>query len=110
ANARGAAEVAAMIRHFGLDVVRAYMGHVQDNAEEAVRRVVSTLADGEHEYETDSGATIRVRVDRGSRSATLDLTGTSPQLADNLNAPAAVTTAAVLYVFRTLVDDEIPLN
>ncbi|GAB3819007.1 hydantoinase B/oxoprolinase family protein [Tessaracoccus terricola] len=112
ANARGAEEVATMIEHFGLDVVRAYMAHVQDNAEEAVRRVVAGLEDGEYAYETDSGATIHVRVavDRRARSATLDFTGTSPQLATNLNAPAAVTTAAVLYVFRTLVDDEIPLN
>ncbi|HMR49386.1 MAG TPA: hydantoinase B/oxoprolinase family protein [Arachnia sp.] len=112
ANARGAEEVAAMIAHFGLDVVQAYMRHVQDNAEEAVRRVISGLDDGEHAYETDSGATIRVRVrvDREARSATLDFTGTSAQLGTNLNAPAAVTTAAVLYVFRTLVDDDIPLN
>ncbi|MDF1488182.1 hydantoinase B/oxoprolinase family protein [Tessaracoccus caeni] len=112
ANARGAEEVAAMIAHFGLDVVQAYMRHVQDNAEEAVRRVIDRLDDGEHSYETDSGAVIRVqvRVDRAARSATLDFTGTSPQLATNLNAPAAVTTAAVLYVFRTLVDDDIPLN
>lgn len=112
ANTRGAEEVAAMIEHFGLDVVRAYMGHVQDNAEEAVRRVIETLHDGEHTYTTDSGANIQVRVhiDRNTRSATLDFTGTSAQLATNLNAPAAVTTAAVLYVFRTLVEDEIPLN
>ncbi len=112
ANTRGAEEVAAMIGHFGLDVVQAYMRHVQDNAEAAVRRVIETLADGEHSYETDSGAVIRVRVsvDRTNRAATIDFTGTSPQLAGNLNAPAAVTTAAVLYVFRTLVDDDIPLN
>lgn len=112
ANARGAEEVATMISHFGLDVVQAYMRHVQDNAAEAVRRVIDTLADGESSYETDSGATIRVRVtvDRAERRATLDFTGTSPQLATNLNAPAAVTTAAALYVFRTLVDDDIPLN
>lgn len=112
ANARGAEEVTAMIEHFGLDVVRAYMRYVQDNAEEAVRRVIATLEDGEHAYETDSGATIhvQVRVDQERRSAVLDFAGTSPQLETNLNAPAAVTTAAVLYVFRTLVDDEIPLN
>nr|NLD41313.1 5-oxoprolinase [Actinomycetales bacterium] len=112
ANARGAHEIRAMIAQFGLGVVQAYMCHVQDNAEEAVRRVIAHLDDGEHTYETDSGATIRVavRVDRGSRSATLDFTGTSAQLDTNINAPAAVTTAAVLYVFRTLVDDEIPLN
>lgn len=112
ANARGAQEVAAMIGDFGIDVVQAYMRHVQDNAEQAVRRVVDGLDDGEHAYVTDSGATIRVqvRVDRETRSATLDFTGTSAQLETNLNAPAAVTTAAVLYVFRTLVDDDIPLN
>ncbi|SHJ32928.1 5-oxoprolinase (ATP-hydrolysing) [Tessaracoccus bendigoensis DSM 12906] len=112
ANARGAEEVAVMIDHFGADVVRAYMRHVQDNAEEAVRRVIDNLADGDSSYVTDSGATIRVRVlvDHETRSATLDFTGTSPQLATNLNAPAAVTTAAALYVFRTLVDDDIPLN
>lgn len=112
ANARGAEEVWAMIEHFGLDVVQAYMRHVQDNAEAAVRRVIDTLHDGEHAYPTDAGATIRVRVsvDRVSRSATIDFTGTSAQLETNLNAPASVTAAAVLYVFRTLVDDEIPLN
>lgn len=112
ANATGAAEVAAMIDHFGLDVVQAYMRHVQDNAEEAVRRVIDTLDGGMHTYTTDSGATIHVavRVDRDRRSATIDFTGTSPQLEGNLNAPAAVTTAAVMYVFRTLVDDEIPLS
>lgn len=101
-----------MIDHFGLDVVQAYMKHVQDNAEEAVRRVVDALQDGEFAYETDSGAVIRVRVtvDREQRSATVDFTGTSPQLATNFNAPFAVVNAAVLYVFRTLVDDDIPLN
>ncbi|HZK06550.1 MAG TPA: hydantoinase B/oxoprolinase family protein [Actinomycetaceae bacterium] len=112
ANARGAQEVHAIIGHFGLEVVQAYMRHVQDNAEEAVRRVIDTLDDGEYAYETDSGAVIRVRVraDHAERSATIDFSGTSPQLATNLNAPAAVTTAAVLYVFRTLVGEDIPLN
>lgn len=112
ANARGAQEVAAMIETFGLDVVQAYMRHVQDNAEEAVRRVIDQLDDGEHTYETDSGALIKVsvHVDRASRSAVIDFDGTSDQLGTNLNAPAAVTTAAVLYVFRLLVDDDIPLN
>ncbi|GAA3242192.1 hypothetical protein GCM10020256_65930 [Streptomyces thermocoprophilus] len=101
-----------MIDDFGLDVVQAYMRHVQDNAEEAVRRVIDALADGEYAYETDSGAVIRVRVsvDRETRSATIDFTGTSPQLDTNFNAPFAVVNAAVLYVFRTLVDDDIPLN
>jgi 5-oxoprolinase (ATP-hydrolysing) len=88
------------------------MKHVQDNAEEAVRRVIDTLQDGEFAYETDSGAVIRVRVsvDHRARSATVDFTGTSAQLSTNFNAPFAVVNAAVLYVFRTLVDDDIPLN
>jgi 5-oxoprolinase (ATP-hydrolysing) len=112
ANEKGVDEVRRMIDHFGLDVVQAYMRHVQDNAEEAVRRVVDALGDGEYAYETDSGALIRVRVtvDRAGRSATIDFTGSSPQLDTNFNAPASVATAAVLYVFRTLVDDDIPLN
>lgn len=112
ANQKGVDEVARMIEDFGLDVVQAYMKHVQDNAEDAVRRVIDTLDDGAYAYETDSGAVIRVhvRVDRENRSATVDFTGTSPQLATNFNAPFAVVNAAVLYVFRTLVDDDIPLN
>ena len=112
ANSKGVDEVGRMIGNFGLDVVQAYMKHVQDNAEEAVRRVVDALDDGECAYETDSGAVIRVhvRVDRENRSATVDFTGTSAQLATNFNAPFAVVNAAVLYVFRTLVDDDIPLN
>jgi 5-oxoprolinase (ATP-hydrolysing) len=101
-----------MVVHFGLDVVRAYMQHVQDNAEEAVRRVVGALSDGRFEYAMDSGAVVRVAitVDRVSRSATIDFTGTSAQQPTNFNAPSAVCKAAVLYVFRTLVDDEIPMN
>ncbi|WP_345673987.1 hydantoinase B/oxoprolinase family protein [Yinghuangia aomiensis] len=112
ANTRGVEEVRRMIRHFGLDVVQAYMRHVQDNAEEAVRRVIDALEDGHYRYETDNGAVIEVRVtvDRSSRSAAIDFGGTSAQLATNLNAPSSVVTAAVLYVFRTLVADEIPLN
>ncbi|MFE2582764.1 hydantoinase B/oxoprolinase family protein [Streptomyces sp. NPDC059378] len=112
ANQRGVEEVGRMIEDFGLDVVQAYMRHVQDNAEEAVRRVIDTLDDGECAYETDSGAVIRVRVrvDRENRRATVDFTGTSAQLATNFNAPFSVVNAAVLYVFRTLVDDDIPLN
>jgi 5-oxoprolinase (ATP-hydrolysing) len=112
ANRKGVDEVARMIDNFGLDVVQAYMKHVQDNAEEAVRRVVDALDDGEYSYETDAGAHIRVRVrvDRENRSATIDFTGTSAQLASNFNAPFAVVNAAVLYVFRTLVADDIPLN
>jgi 5-oxoprolinase (ATP-hydrolysing) len=112
ANAKGVEEVGKMIDHFGLDVVRAYMRHVQDNAEEAVRRVIDALDDGEYHYEMDSGAVISVRitVDRATRSAVIDFTGTSPQLDSNFNAPSSVAMAAVLYVFRTLVADEIPLN
>jgi 5-oxoprolinase (ATP-hydrolysing) len=88
------------------------MGHVQDNAEEAVRRVITALKDGSFTYELDNGAQIKVaiRVDRAARSAEIDFTGTSDQLPNNFNAPSAVCMAAVLYVFRTLVDDEIPLN
>ncbi|WP_149828046.1 hydantoinase B/oxoprolinase family protein [Streptomyces tailanensis] len=112
ANRKGVDEVARMIDDFGLDVVQAYMRHVQDNAEESVRRVIDALDDGEYAYATDSGAVIRVqvRVDRENRSATIDFTGTSAQLSGNFNAPFAVVNAAVLYVFRTLVADDIPLN
>jgi N-methylhydantoinase B/oxoprolinase/acetone carboxylase alpha subunit len=92
ACAKGAAELAKMVAHFGLPVVRAYMRHVRDNAEESVRRVVGALADGRYAYEMDSGAVIRVAisVDRGSRSATIDFTGTSAQQPTNFNAPSAV--------------------
>ncbi|MFK4069938.1 hydantoinase B/oxoprolinase family protein [Streptomyces sp. NPDC029674] len=112
ANQKGVDEVSRMIDDFGLDVVQAYMKHVQDNAEESVRRVIDVLEEGEFAYQTDSGATIHVRVtvDRAERSATIDFSGTSPQLPTNFNAPFAVVNAAVLYVFRTLVADDIPLN
>jgi 5-oxoprolinase (ATP-hydrolysing) len=112
ANEKGVQELRAMVAHFGLDVVRAYMGHVQDNAEEAVRRVIPALREGSYDYELDNGAVIRVaiRVDRENRTAEIDFTGTSPQLPSNFNAPSSVAMAAVLYVFRTLVDDDIPLN
>jgi len=112
ACAKGAAELAKMVDHFGLAVVRAYMRHVQDNAEEAVRRVLDVLSDGRFEYEMDSGARIAVTIaiDRARRQATVDFTGTSGQQPTNFNAPSAVCKAAVLYVFRTLVDDEIPMN
>ncbi len=112
ACAKGAEELGKMVAHFGLPVVRAYMRHVQDNAEEAVRRVVGALKAGRYEYEMDSGAVIRVAidVDVASRSATIDFTGSSAQQPTNFNAPAAVCKAAVLYVFRTLVDDDIPMN
>ncbi|HZB92502.1 MAG TPA: hydantoinase B/oxoprolinase family protein [Stellaceae bacterium] len=109
---KGVQELHRMVRHFGLKPVEAYMQHVQDNAEEAVRRVLGVLRDGEFAYETDDGALIKVRIaiDRAARRAVIDFTGTSPQLPTNFNAPAAVCKAAVLYVFRTLVDDEIPMN
>lgn len=112
ANQKGVEELHKMVAHFGLDVVRAYMGHVQDNAEEAVRRVISALKDGSFHYELDNGAHIDVaiRVDQATRSAEVDFTGTSGQLPNNFNAPSSVCMAAVLYVFRTLVEDEIPLN
>jgi 5-oxoprolinase (ATP-hydrolysing) len=112
ATEKGVEEVRKMIDHYGLEVVQAYMRHVQDNAEEAVRRVIDTLGDGHCTYEMDSGAIINVRVsvDREQRTATIDFTGTSPQLTTNFNAPSSVAMAAVLYVFRTLVDDDIPLN
>ena len=112
ANRKGAEELYKMVAHFGLDVVQAYMGHVQDNAEEAVRRVIETLKDGAYALALDNGARIAVaiRVDAAARSATIDFTGTSGQLPNNFNAPSAVCMAAVLYVFRTLVDDDIPLN
>ncbi|HXF79218.1 MAG TPA: hydantoinase B/oxoprolinase family protein [Usitatibacter sp.] len=112
ANEKGVQELRRMVEHFGLDVVKAYMKHVQDNAEECVRRVIGVLADGEFAYEMDNGALIRVRIAIGAdrRSATIDFTGTSAQLGSNFNAPSAVVYAAVLYVFRSLVDDDIPLN
>jgi 5-oxoprolinase (ATP-hydrolysing) len=112
ANQKGVEELRKMVDHFGLGVVQAYMGHVQDNAEEAVRRVITALKDGHFRLELDNGARIEVaiRVDQATRSAEIDFTGTSAQLTNNFNAPSAVCMAAVLYVFRTLVDDEIPLN
>jgi 5-oxoprolinase (ATP-hydrolysing) len=112
ANEKGAAELRRMVGQYGLDVVRAYMGHVQQNAAEAVGNVIGALGDGSCDYELDNGARIRVRVtvDRAARTAVIDFTGTSPQLAGNFNAPSSVALAAVLYVFRTLVDKDIPLN
>jgi 5-oxoprolinase (ATP-hydrolysing) len=112
ANQKGVEELRKMVAYYDLPVVRAYMGHVQDNAEEAVRRVIAVLKDGAYSYELDNGARIEVaiRVDAAARSAEIDFTGTSAQLPNNFNAPSAVCMAAVLYVFRTLVDDEIPLN
>ena len=112
ANEKGVQALREMVAHFGLDVVRAYMGHVQANAEESVRRVIGVLHDGAFELPLDNGASIRVevRIAQDRRSAVIDFAGTSAQLPDNFNAPRAVAMAAVLYVFRTLVDDEIPLN
>ncbi len=112
ANEKGVAELRRMVEQFGLETVHAYMRHVQDNAEESVRRVIDVLKDGEFTYALDNGAEIRVRVsiDRASRSAKVDFTGTSDQLDSNFNAPTAIARAAVLYVFRTLVDDDIPMN
>ncbi|MFF3547416.1 hydantoinase B/oxoprolinase family protein [Streptomyces platensis] len=112
ANEKGIQELRRMTEQFGLDVVQAYMGHVQDNAEESVRRILARLSDGSYRYETDSGAEIHVAltVDRAARSAVLDFAGTSPQQPGNANAPSSVVMAAVLYVFRTLVADDIPLN
>ena len=109
---KGAAELAAMVEHFGLPVVQAYMQHVQDNAEEAVRRVIDALTDGDFEYAMDNGARVRVRIriDKQARAASIDFAGTSAQQPNNFNAPVSVTRAAVLYVFRTLVNDEIPMN
>jgi 5-oxoprolinase (ATP-hydrolysing) len=112
ANEKGVQELRRMVEYFGLDVVRAYMGHVQANAEESVRRVLGVLKDGSFDYPMDNGARIRVKIAIGAdrRTASIDFSGTSPQLPNNFNAPAAVCMAAVLYVFRTLVDDDIPLN
>ncbi len=112
ANEKGVQELRRMVDEFGLEVVQAYMRHVQDNAEESVRRVITRLHDGQFSLPLDNGAQIQVsvRVDSSARSAVIDFTGTSAQLSNNFNAPRAVCMAAVLYVFRTLVDDDIPLN
>ena len=112
ANEKGVQELKKMVDTYGLAVVQAYMLHVQDNAEESVRRVITRLKDGQFTLPLDNGAHINVaiRVNVAERSADIDFTGTSAQLTNNFNAPTAVCMAAVLYVFRTLVDDEIPLN
>ncbi|OWW23013.1 hydantoinase B/oxoprolinase family protein, partial [Noviherbaspirillum denitrificans] len=112
ANRKGVDELLKMVEQFGLDVVQAYMRHVQDNAEESVRRVITSLKDGSYEYRLDNCAVIKVavRVNSAAWSAEIDFTGTSPQLPNNFNAPSSVCMAAVLYVFRTLVDNDIPLN
>ncbi len=112
ANAKGVAELARAVGEHGIDVVAAYMAHVQDNAADAVRRVIDALDDGAYRYEMDCGAVlaVQVTVDREERTATLDFSGTSPQRTDNFNAPSSVVTAAALYVFRTLVGEDIPIN
>jgi 5-oxoprolinase (ATP-hydrolysing) len=112
ANQKGVEELGAMVAQFGRGTVAAYMQHVQDNAEESVRRVITALKDGQFTLKLDNGAQISVKVSvhAAAREATIDFTGTSAQLPNNFNAPKAVTMAAVLYVFRTLVDDDIPLN
>ena len=112
ANETGRRELVRMVDHFGLATVQAYMGHVQDNAEQSVRRVLDRLKDGAFDYPLDDGGRIRARisVDHAARRAVIDFTGTSAQHPGNRNAPRAVCRAAVLYVFRTLVDTDIPLN
>ncbi|HEY5339138.1 MAG TPA: hydantoinase B/oxoprolinase family protein, partial [Rhizomicrobium sp.] len=109
---RGGEELKHAVTHYGAEIVTAYMRHVQDNAEESVRKVIGALRDSSFTMPTDSGATIHVAitVDRASRSAKVDFTGTSPQAPNNFNAPGSVTKAAVLYVFRCLVEGDIPMN
>jgi 5-oxoprolinase (ATP-hydrolysing) len=112
ANEKGVHELRRMVAHFGHNVVAAYMGHVQDNAAEAVRRVIDALRDSSFEVKTDQGAVIRVKitVDKAKREATVDFTGTSAQQPTNFNAPEPVTRAAVLYAFRVMVESDIPMN
>ncbi len=112
ANERGVEELHRMVEHYGLETVQSYMQHVQDNAEESVRRVIEVLKDGHFIYPTDEGSQIQVsiQINYHERSARIDFSGTSPQPLSNFNAPLAVCKAAVLYVFRTLVEDDIPLN
>ena len=112
ANEKGVQELHKMVAQFGLDVVHAYMHHVQDNADESVRRVIDRLHDCEFSYELDQSNVIKVKitVDKDKREATVDFTGTSSQQGTNFNAPEPVTRAAVLYVFRVMVDDDIPMN
>ncbi len=112
ANEKGAREMRKMVADFSLPVVHAYMRHVQDNADESVRRVIGRLHDSAFRYEADQGnvVAVRITVDKKKREATVDFTGTSPQQGTNFNAPEPVTRAAVLYVFRVMVDDDIPMN
>ena len=109
---KGSQELLKVIKNYGLDVVHAYMKHVQDNAEESVRRVLDVLSDSSFTYKMDDGhqVSVAISVDKIKRSATIDFTGTSDQHPGNYNAPSAICYAAVLYVFRCLVDDDIPLN
>ncbi|MFT7474184.1 MAG: 5-oxoprolinase (ATP-hydrolyzing) [Verrucomicrobiales bacterium] len=109
---KGTIELMAVIDHFGLDVVHAYMGHVKDNAEESVRRVIDVLSDCSFTYQMDDGhqVSVAISVDHEQRSAKIDFTGTSGIHPGNFNAPSAIAHAAVLYVFRCMVDDDIPLN
>ena len=112
ANEKGVRELHKMVSHYSLETVFAYMGHVQDNAEESVRRVIDKLKDGSFTYMMDNGqqVAVTISIDKSNRSAVVDFTGTSEQRSNNFNAPAAVCRAAVLYVFRTLVNDNIPMN
>ena len=112
ANEKGVQELKLMVDHFGLDVVVAYMQHVQDNAEGAVKRVLGALKNGHFKYEMDDGSVIEVTIsiNNDEQTAVVDFTGTSPQRESNFNAPSSVARAAVMYVFRTLVDDAIPMN
>jgi N-methylhydantoinase B/oxoprolinase/acetone carboxylase alpha subunit len=112
ANEQGVTALLAMVAKYGVDTVTAYMQHVRDNAEESFRQAISVLNPGTFSYPMDDGCQIQVKIeiDRSTRSATIDFTGTSPQQPTNLNAPLAICKAVVLYVFRTLVDDDIPLN
>ena len=112
ANEKGVQELRKMVMHFTMPVVQAYMQHVQDNAAESVRRVIDRLHDSEFQYEMDQGTVVKVKitVDKKKREATVDFTGTSPQQPTNFNAPEPVARAAVLYVFRVMADDDIPMN
>ncbi len=112
ANEKGGQELRAMVGHFGLEVVQAYMQHVQDNAEHSIRKVLGALRNGHFEYEMDDGSIIAVTIsiNEEARSAVVDFTGTSTQQESNFNAPSSVARAAVMYVFRTLVEVMIPMN
>ncbi len=112
ANKTGANELQKLVSRYGLDVVNTYMGYIQDNAEEAVRTVITTLNDAEFDYilDDDIHVKLKISINKEKHEATIDFTGTSGQLPNNFNAPVTITHAAVLYVFRCLVDDDIPLN